>query len=211
MRYSAVAITCLLLLSAATAIRLHETPGSDIAKETAKETLIAQPSDPLIRPISIEFLKHDFAHDRTAEPHGHGENMCASGCAASRHPTAPLSADAFRQLLLDYQQIAPTGDNEALEKILFHGRQSRNHWKIQRAASIDPLWRMVLDEELQKTHVLISLRILDESGRVRSGMSHIRVPLDRRHVFEMEREGLQPLVTSGTVKRVGLDHLWTRL
>jgi len=59
--------------------------------------------------------------------------------------------------------------------------------------------------------VRISLRILDEAGRVRSRINGVRVPLDRRHVFEMENEGLQPLVTSGTVKRVGLDHLWTRL
>ena len=38
-----------------------------------------------------------------------------------------------------------------------------------------------------------------------------RVPLDRRHVFELTPADLQPLVASGTVKRVGLHHIWTRL
>jgi hypothetical protein len=37
------------------------------------------------------------------------------------------------------------------------------------------------------------------------------VPLDRRHVFKMDTKDLPPLITSGTVKRVGLHHLWTRL
>jgi len=37
------------------------------------------------------------------------------------------------------------------------------------------------------------------------------VPFDRRHVFEMKTNSLQPLVTSGTVKRVGLNHAWIRL
>ena len=69
----------------------------------------------------------------------------------------------------------------------------------------------MLDDELKKTHVLVSLRVLDESGAIRSKLTNVRVPLDRRHVFAMQNEGLQPLVTSGTVKRVGLDHLWTRL
>ena len=30
-------------------------------------------------------------------------------------------------------------------------------------------------------------------------------------LFEMDVQNLPSLVTSGTVKRVGLDHLWTRL
>jgi hypothetical protein len=46
---------------------------------------------------------------------------------------------------------------------------------------------------------------------VRSWLDPTEVPFDRRHVFEMEASGVQPLVTSGTVKRVGLYHLWTRL
>lgn len=171
----------------------------------------SQVTDPLVPPFSIDIAANPFKHDQEALPHGHGENLCASGCAASRHPTAPLTKDAFRQLLVAYQQSAPTANNVPLEKILFYGRQSRQHWNIQQTTSIDPLWRMVLDEELEKTHVFILLRILDESGDIRSTLTNVRVPLDRRHVFTMQTNNLQPLVTSGTVKRVGLDHLWTRL
>ena len=167
--------------------------------------------DPLVPPISVEQSANRFSHDPQAESHAHGETMCASGCAASRHPTMRLTPNAFDALLTEYQHSAPTAENEALEKILFYSRQSREHWQRQRFACRNPLWQKVLDEELKKTHVLISLRVVDESGAIRSALTDVRVPLDRRHVFEMESDRLQPLVTSGTVKRVGLDHLWTRL
>ena len=208
MRSLAVTIASFLALAFATAATLATLQHTQGQRAGSQQS---QASDPLVPPLCIDPAADLFKHDREAVPHGHGENLCASGCAASRHPTAPLTADAFRQLLVAYQQAAPTADNVPLEKILFYGRQSRQHWNIQQTTSIDPLWRMVLDEELGKTHVLVSLRILDESGDIRSAMTNIRVPLDRRHVFTMQTNNLQPLVTSGTVKRVGLDHLWTRL
>jgi hypothetical protein len=208
MRTLAFTLACFLALGFAIGVAITTLPHTH-SQPTGVQQI--QAIDPLIPPFSIDTAADPFKHDREALPHGHGENLCASGCAASRHPTAPLTADAFRQLLVAYQQSAPTANNVPLEKILFYGRQSRQHWLIQQVTSIDPLWRMVLDEELGKTHVLISLRILDESGDVRSALTNIRVPLDRRHVFTMHASGLQPLVTSGTVKRVGLDHLWTRL
>ncbi|MEC7500162.1 MAG: hypothetical protein VX970_00425 [Planctomycetota bacterium] len=170
--------------------------------------------DPLVPPIQLTNaanLSGVFAHDPQAMPHPHGEIICASGCAVSRHPSGRLTPTAFNALLDTYQQSRPTEENAALEEILFYSRQSRKYWQRHRDACPDPLWKRVLDDELKKTHVLVSLRVLDESGAIRSKLTNVRVPLDRRHVFAMQNEGLQPLVTSGTVKRVGLDHLWTRL
>ena len=207
MRYAAAFIGLLLL--GVLGVTRREPPLDQTALSGPSPAV--DPTDPLVPPLTINFSEGHFSHDPAAAPHGHGENQCASGCAASRHPTGRLTAAAFRQLLTAYQQTAPTGDNEALEKLLFYGRQSQLHWQGVKTSSVDPLWRTILDAELNKTHVRISLRILDEAGRVRSRTNGVRVPLDRRHVFEMENEDLQPLVTSGTVKRVGLDHLWTRL
>ena len=168
-------------------------------------------TDPLVPPIRTESDAEPFTHDSGAVAHAHGDTICASGCAVSRHPTTRLTADAFRKLVAKYQQSAPTGKNRALEEILFFGRQSRQHWHTLRLQPIAPLWQLVLDEELEKTHALVSLRVIDESGDIRSKISHVRVPLDRRHIFKMQTKTHQSLITSGTVKRVGLDHLWTRL
>ena len=175
----------------------------------------AMHGDPLVPPIHqlSKSLNPSaaFAHDPQAVSHPHGETLCASGCAVSRHPSGRLTPTTFTTLLNVYQQSPPTGDNGALEEILFYSRQSRKYWQRHRDACPDPLWQRVLDDELKKTHVLVSLRILDESGMIRSKLTNVRVPLDRRHVFQMQSNGLQPLTTSGTVKRVGLDHLWARL
>ncbi|MBC21163.1 MAG: hypothetical protein CMJ74_13015 [Planctomycetaceae bacterium] len=170
-------------------------------------------NDPLVPPLRLipAMDSSNFWHDPLAVAHPHGEKRCASGCAVSRHPTDRLTQSAFFTLLKAYQQSPPIEANGALEEILFYSRQSREYWRQQRADCLDPMWQRVLDDELEKTHVLVSLRVRDESGQICSKLTRVRVPLDRRHVFQMQSEGLPPLVTSGTVKRVGLNHLWTRL
>jgi len=207
MRHLTVILASLLLLVAVTVASFYQTPDRSGMAEANSSSV----RDPLIPPLSMDLGQNPFNHDQEALPHAHGENLCASGCALSRHPTVTLSADGFRHLLTAYQQAAPTAENPAFEKLLFYGRQSRQHWEKFCPSDVDPLWQTLLERELNKTHVDVSLRILDESGNVRSKLTHVRVPLDRRHVFAMQSDRLQPLITSGTVKRVGLDHLWTRL
>jgi len=164
--------------------------------------------DPLAAFLGSETL---FDPDRRAVFHAHGQQQCASGCAASRHPTATLSRQRFRELLAEMALGGPDQNNRALETLLYYGPQSRRLLSEEQFGPLDLLWKALLERELRQSHVLVSLRVLDESGQIRSRLNHVRVPLDRRHVFAMETENLQPLITSGTVKRVGLDHLWTRL
>ena len=57
----------------------------------------------------------------------------------------------------------------------------------------------------------MEVRVVDEHREIRCWLLPTSVPFDRRHVFELETANVQPLVVSGTVKRVGLNHLWTRL
>lgn len=152
-----------------------------------------------------------FEHDRRAIFHAHGEQVCASGCAASRHPTKELSSQLFRKLLSEYSQGPLTEDNLALEALLYYGPQTLQYLDASARATLDTSYDRFLVRELQRTKTVISIRVIDESGIVRSWIDEAQVPLDRRHVFAMETRRIQPLVTSGTVKRVGLDYLWTRL
>ena len=152
-----------------------------------------------------------FVHDRQATFHAHGERICASGCAASRHPTEALTREQFFALRQEMTCGPLDETNRALETLLYYGRQSRDLLSREGFGPLGPRQGDFLWAELARTHARISLRIVDESGQVRSKMHKTIVPLDRRHEFEMESHNLQPLITSGTVKRVGLDHLWTRL
>jgi len=153
----------------------------------------------------------EFAHDSKATFHPHGEQVCASGCAASRHPTPELSAERFQELLDRYAIQPMSEESTALEELLFYGRQSRTLLAQLGPGALDPLRAAMLEVELHRNQALIEIRLVDEAGEIRSWQTPTQVPLDRRHVFEMQTKRLQPLVTSGTVKRVGLDYVWTRL
>jgi hypothetical protein len=143
--------------------------------------------------------------------HPHGEQICASGCAASRHPTEQLTRDRLEQLLAEYAVESTADPGDALETLLYYGRQVTTLLDQYGTGPLDPRHVALLRRELALGHVEIELRLVDESGVVRASLPPTSVPLDRRHEFTLEPHNLQPLIASGTVKRVGRDHLWTRL
>jgi hypothetical protein len=186
--------------------------------------------DPLVPPLQVDGLLWDedgpttpvalaatslwadeFVHDERAHFHAHGSQYCSSGCAPHNHPTADLTAAKYRALVERFSGEPMDETSLALESLLYFGRQTR---LLAAREGISPLTADRADflrRELSRTHARIAIRLVDEAGKVRAWAPPTRVPLDRRHVFEMEVEGVQPLITSGTVKRVGLYHLWNRL
>ena len=152
-----------------------------------------------------------FAHDPHAIFHEHGEQVCASGCSLSRHPTSTLTTRRYRELLAQCNTLALDANNLAFETLLYFGRQTQALVDTHGTLPLDQNESALLRQELKRQHAAVSIRVVDDQGRIRSWVDNVSVPLDRRHVFAMETDGLPPLVTSGTVKRVGLDHLWTRL
>ena len=153
----------------------------------------------------------DFSADPVAHFHAHGEEVCASGCAASRHPTKQLTRDHFHELLQQYASEPMDETSFALESLLYYGRQTLALLKEEGDYPLDPLRSGFLRDELKKTHAKVEIRVVDEHGEIRTWLPPTRVPLDRRHEFDMQVNNVQPLETSGTVKRVGLYHLWNRL
>ena len=210
-------------------------PKEENATGTSAQTETSTSSeytDPLVPPIMIEpgvaqrwkeqignpkllfdesFEEHDFTSDLTAHFHAHGQEVCASGCAASRHPTPELTKEEFERLIVDFALEPMNSSSPALEALLYYGRQTDRMLQKYGTHPLDENRVSFLKSELKKTHAYISFRLLDEHGVVRTEMKRTRVPLDRRHEFEMEVHRLPDLQTSGTVKRVGLHHLWTRI
>ena len=153
----------------------------------------------------------DLIGSGRAIAHPHGEQVCASGCAASRHPTPALSWAKFRGLLARWQQEPLGQPTPALEELLFYGRQSLVYLSRVPSGELSRRRRRFLEKQLQRMHVAVAFRVVDEHGVIRVYLPPTRVPLDIRHEFLMDTHDLQPLITSGTVKRVGLYHLWQRI
>lgn len=186
--------------------------------------------DPLVPPLQVEGLLWDddgpampaalaaaalwadeFTHDDRAHFHGHGSHYCSSGCTPHNHPTQDLTAAKYRALLERFSGEPLDETSLALESLLYFGRQTRLLAAREGTSPLNADRVDFLRRELSRTHARIAIRLVDEAGAIRAWAPPTRVPLDRRHVFEMEVDGVQPLVTSGTVKRVGLNHLWNRL
>ncbi len=161
--------------------------------------------------FSLTSLIDEFAHDNGAIFHAHGDKVCASGCAASSHPTEELGQPKFEQLLARYAVEPMSEDSPALESLLYYGRQTRRFLETDGFGPLDADRSHFLWRELSRTHARVSIRLVDEYGEIRSWIPSTKVPFDRRHVFDMKTDRVQPLVTSGTVKRVGLYHIWARL
>ena len=171
------------------------------------------PVELLVPPIELvaEPGGGEFTPGDRATFHPHGEQVCASGCAASRHPTEALTRARFRRLLAEFAGESTEEPGEALETLLYFGRQAAAWLERDGAGPLDPFRASVLRSELQRDYAAVSLRLVDETGVVRASLPPTPVPLDRRHEFDLQPHNLQPLLASGTVKRVGRDHLWTRL
>ena len=192
-------------------------PPIDLQPVAVQRTSVDEPGDtsPVLRiqrgPDSWDANRSLFSSDSRARFEPHGDQVCASGCAASRHPTPQLDTPDFHKLMAAYRFEPMDASSTALESLLFYGRQTQQLLDQHGDRPLDASRAKFLRRELRRTHAMIAFRIVDQRGRIRTQMPPTRVPLDRRHVFDMENTDLPPLVTSGTVKRVGLHHLWTRI
>ena len=182
------------------------------------QVVVEVPDDPYAEPLvpAIDLgggggAGGGFGTSPAAMFHAHGEEVCASGCAASRHPTPELTDARFRELLLKHADARPGGYDPALDELLYSGRQVLDLLDRLGGAPLTLEDEARLRRELTRDRAEIQFRIVDETGAVRVRLAPTEVPLDRRHVFRMTTENLPDLETSGTVKRVGLHHLWTRL
>ncbi len=143
-----------------------------------------------------------------AYPEPHGKTLCASGCALSRHPTPALTQERYQELLQGYLEH---NSEKALDELLYFGSQTRlklgQDQNLKSGPELD-----LLKKELERNRVLVSFRLVDAEGLERVRMPAMSVPLDIRHVFEpLQAVDVQPPEASGTVKRVGLNHIWQRI
>ncbi len=164
-----------------------------------------------VRAVSSYLEDGDLTGGGRAHAHPHGTAICASGCAVSNHPTRPLAKAEFHQLLTAFAGQPMSEESQALEALMYYGRQALLYLDREGASPLDAGRAAFLRQQLLRTHVLVHIRVVDEHGKQRVSMPPARVPLDIRHEFVMDTADLQPLKTSGTVKRVGLNHLWQRL
>lgn len=154
----------------------------------------------------------DFHGEVQARLEPHGESVCASGCALSRHPTPFLEREHFEALVSEFSSQPMSEDSPALEELLYFGPQTSRELEATDETPLDSQRLAFLKTELARDQVQIEFRIIDEDDVARVQLPPTTVNLDRRYAFEpLNTVDFQPPEASGTVKRVGLNHLWQRI
>jgi hypothetical protein len=137
---------------------------------------------------------------------------CKTGCRVTTHDIPVLDDATISTLVEDLaEETRPGSDSVALETLLFHADSLRRYVGTHGAAALGR-HRELLVHELTITHAIMQVRVVDEAGLLRAQFAPTRVPLGHKtHHFATQTHRLPGLEVSGTVIRVGLEHVWSRL
>ena len=137
---------------------------------------------------------------------------CEAGCSVGNHPIAPLTEAEYLELLGEFSASSGERRTEALETLLFHGRQVSDFSARLGTGPLGGKDAEFILRELSRTHARLWLRLVDDAGVVRARVDGARFPVGQKeHVHVSSTHDLQPPEISGTIHRTGLHHLWTRI
>ncbi|MCP4804601.1 MAG: hypothetical protein GY913_07210 [Proteobacteria bacterium] len=98
-----------------------------------------------------------------------------------------------------------------LETLLFYAPDVLEHLAERGSPELDTVHQAFLTRELARDRATMEMRLLAEDGTVRGTLVARDIPLKEKQHITFEGTGsLGHLETGGKVKRVGLDHLWSR-
>ena len=136
---------------------------------------------------------------------------CATGCAVAETKKSQLGAAKIADCL-EKMAKQPLGEPSLeLETLLFHASEVIPQIRDKGAGPITSDQAKFLKTELARTHARIQLRVIDADGKQRMTFDrHVRLG-EKQHLHTKAADGFAPPELGFTVKRVGLNHLWTRL
>ncbi len=142
-----------------------------------------------------------------AETPGRGGG-CNTVCSLDQAPKLTLTDEELSSLLADWAKEEMRAPTLALETLLFHADSTMI---LLGGHKLSAERRAFLETEISRDRVIVEMRIVDDKGDVRGELTPEIVALSQKQHLDFEETGsLGALVTAGQVKRVGLEHLWSR-
>ena len=142
-----------------------------------------------------------------AETPGRGGG-CNTVCSLDQAPKLTLTETELAELLAAWSQEAMRAPTLALETLLFHGDSTLT---LLDGQDLPPERRSFLEHELSRDQAILEMRLVDDTGATRGELKPTMVDLSEKQHLSFQGTGsLGSLVTGGKVKRVGLNHLWSR-
>ncbi|HJN76049.1 MAG TPA: hypothetical protein QGF58_19110 [Myxococcota bacterium] len=136
---------------------------------------------------------------------------CKTTCSLGDQQEHIHLSDEEIEVLLQDWALQPIGEPTIeLETLLFYFHDTED-WLADNVAPVDYAHLAFIERELARDHVTVEMRLLDEDGEVRGTLPPTDIPLkEKQHIVFDGTGSLGHLETGGKVKRVGLDHLWSR-
>ena len=135
---------------------------------------------------------------------------CHGGCAAVKAHVDHLEEAELEKLIeaLATQEIGE--ESEELDSLLYYWREAEPHLKEHGRGSLSEVQYTYLLGELARHAVTIHIRIIGDDKDTRIELTH-RLTFGRRtHMHPDLTKGVQTPEITGTVQRVGLNHIWAR-
>ncbi len=153
-----------------------------------------------------------LTHKRGQEPGGaNSKKECTTSCSLAKHAIAEFTPTMFRDALSDYAAGAVGQPSMGLDTLLFYNKRTLELLKEKGAGPLSQAHARFLRRELARDHAIVSIRMVDENGRVRASYGPAQLPLgQKQHLSPADTNGLFPMEFNGTVIRTGLYHLWSR-
>lgn len=136
---------------------------------------------------------------------------CSTGCSGPTPDEVAHLTDGEIAELLTEVASAPVGAAElAVETLLFHGAQTRDHLARRGSGPLSEAHRSWLTHELARDEVAIGLRLVARDGALLGHREDV-VPLGaKQHLLLRDMGAFGRADVNGKVKRVGVKHLWAR-
>ena len=143
------------------------------------------------------------------EPTGKNKKPGCQGTCQVANPEVltPAAAD----IMLAKVNAMPVGsDSLELDTLLFHDHETE-HRLNEGAVKMSPEWEAFIRKELTRKDVLVTIRVVDETGAERAFVEDYWTIGQRGHHMVHDVKGVPPFEASGTLVRVGREHLWVRM
>lgn len=143
------------------------------------------------------------------EPVGKSKRPGCQGTCQVESPEALKDADA--DALLAKVNAMPVGtDSLELDTLLFHDHETGHRLDVNEA-KVSAEWEAFIRKELRRKNVRVAIRVVDETGAERAHIEDYWVIGVRGHHMVHDVKGVPPFEASGTLVRVGREHLWVRM
>jgi hypothetical protein len=131
---------------------------------------------------------------------------CSTSCAMGEPTVQTASQDAIAAWLQTWSKEPVDAPSDALDALLFFADDTA---AALPSPMLTPAHQAFLTRQLARNQATVEMRLIDDTGKIHAILAPQQIALSEKQHLVFQSE-LGHLLTAGQVRRVGLNHLWSR-